>query len=86
MSFPQSEMPSGADSHMSGLKTSFKQAANSLTQLYKQCTYSYNVAYNQGKNDAYQEILEWFLNEHDSKYRHVSSNQFLAYMQQKLID
>ena len=35
----------GADAHLNSLKNSFKQAANSLTQLYKQSTYSYNVAY-----------------------------------------
>lgn len=35
----------GADVHLQALKDSFKQAANSLTQLYKQSSHSYNVAY-----------------------------------------
>ena len=35
----------GTDVHLNSLKICFKQAANSLTQLYKQSTFSYNVAY-----------------------------------------
>ena len=34
-----------AEAHLVALKDSFKQAANSLTQLYKQSSQSYNVAY-----------------------------------------
>lgn len=39
------QQPAGADAHLQHLKDSFKQAANSLTQLYKQSSHSYNVAY-----------------------------------------
>jgi hypothetical protein len=39
----------------------FKQAANSLTQLYKQSAYSYNIAYQQGRQDALQEVFQWFI-------------------------
>jgi hypothetical protein len=47
----------GADIHLNSLKTSFKQAANALTSLYKQSSFSYNVAYQQGKQDAYEEVF-----------------------------
>ena len=43
------------------LKDSFKQAANSLTQLYKQSSQSYNVAYQQGRLDAYEDTLAWLV-------------------------
>lgn len=52
---------SGADMHLQHLKDSFKQAANSLTQLYKQSSHSYNVAYQQGKTDAYEEMFAWLM-------------------------
>ena len=39
----------GTDVHLNSLKICFKQAANSLTQLYKQSTFSYNIAYQQGR-------------------------------------
>ena len=50
---------SGADIHLQALKDSFKQAANSLTTLYKQSSHSYNVAYQQGKQETYEEVFAW---------------------------
>lgn len=50
-----------AELHLVALKDSFKQAANSLTQLYKQSSTSYNVAYQQGRLDAYEDIMAWLL-------------------------
>lgn len=41
MQEPHSEEKSGTDIHLQYLKDSFKQAANSLTQLYKQSSHSY---------------------------------------------
>mmetsp|Transcript_1083 Transcript_1083/g.670 ORF Transcript_1083/g.670 Transcript_1083/m.670 type:complete len:102 (+) Transcript_1083:136-441(+) len=76
----------GSDAHLSNLKNSFKQAANSLTQLYKQCNNSYNVAYQQGKQDAYEEVFSWFLSSNSGNFKNVSVNQFLLLMQQKLAD
>jgi hypothetical protein len=55
----------GAEQHLSALKDSFKQAANSLTQLYKQSSHSYNVAYQQGKLDAYEEIFAWLMTQNN---------------------
>jgi len=43
------------------MRDSFKLAANSLTEFYKQSSHSYNVSYQQGKTDAYDEILAWLL-------------------------
>jgi hypothetical protein len=51
----------GAESHLMAMRDSFKLAANSLTEFYKQSSHSYNVAYQQGKTDAYDEIFAWLL-------------------------
>ena len=50
-----------AELHLVALKDSFKQAANSLTQLYKQSNQSYNVAYQQGRLDAYEDALAFLI-------------------------
>ena len=35
----------GAESHLMAMRDSFKLAANSLTEFYKQSSHSYNAAY-----------------------------------------
>lgn len=50
-----------AELHLVALKDSFKQAANSLTQLYKHSSQSYNVAYTQGRLDAYEDVMAWLV-------------------------
>lgn len=52
---------SGSEAHLSSLRACFTQAANSITSLYKQSTFSYNVAYQQGKQDAFEEVFQWFM-------------------------
>ena len=50
-----------AELHLVALKDSFKQAANSLTQMYKQSSQTYNVAYQQGRLDAYEDVLAFLM-------------------------
>ena len=66
----------GTDVHLNSLKICFKQAANSLTQLYKQSTYSYNIAYQQGRQDAFEEVFQWFAAQSSSDFKNVSKNEF----------
>ena len=80
-------MISGAtsDQHMGQLKDCFIQAANTLTSFYKQSCNSFNLAYQQGKQDAYEEIFLWFLEQQStSEFKNVSSTQFRDYMTQKI--
>ena len=72
--------------HLSALKDSFKQAANSLTQLYKQSSHSYNVAYQQGKLDAYEDVLAWLLtaDSGDSGYKNVPVNKFKEFISARI--
>ena len=41
----QQRAPLGAEQHLQILQDTFKQTANSLTQLYKQSSHSYNIAF-----------------------------------------
>lgn len=69
---------------MGALKNKFKEAANSLTQLYKQSSYSYNVAYQQGRQDAFEEVFQWFMTTNNGDFKNVSVNQFFGFMQEKI--
>jgi len=68
------------------LKDSFKQAANSLTQLYKHSSNSYSVAYQQGKIDAYEEIFAWLVQQQASQAqeKNVSLQKFKTHMSEKI--
>ncbi|CDW82733.1 UNKNOWN [Stylonychia lemnae] len=77
----------GAEAHLSSLKACFKQAANSLTSLYKQSTFSYNIAYQQGRQDAFEEVFQWFMaqNTNDQgEFKNVSKAEFFTYIQEKV--
>lgn len=81
----------GTDAHLNSLKVCFKQAANSLTQLYKQSTFSYNIAYQQGREDAFGEVLQWFMDKTTSSnsygadnFKNVPKNEFLSFISDKL--
>ena len=67
-----------AELHLVALKDSFKQAANSLTQLYKQSNQSYNVAYQQGRLDAYEDALAFLIADQQAGTgeRHVNVQRF----------
>jgi hypothetical protein len=70
------------------MRDSFKLAANSLTEFYKQSSHSYNVAYQQGKTDAYDEIFAWLLTQSqvDPAAKNVSIQRFKQHMQDKIRD
>ena len=76
-----------AELHLVALKDSFKQAANSLTQLYKQSSSSYNVAYTQGRLDAYEDVLSWLMADqstYGAEQRHVSIQRFRTFVQERI--
>ena len=68
------------------MRDSFKLAANSLTEFYKQSSHSYNVAYQQGKTDAYDEIFAWLLGQTqaDPSIKNVSIQKFKQHMQERI--
>ena len=76
-----------AELHLVALKDSFKQAANSLTQLYKQSSQSYNVAYQQGRLDGYEDVLAWLVADQAAlggEMRHVSVQRFRQFVQDRI--
>jgi hypothetical protein len=47
--------------HLNSLKDSFINSANTLSAFYKQSCNAFNLAYQQGKQDAYEEVFLWFM-------------------------
>ena len=61
--------------HLNTLKDSFINSANTLTAFYKQSCSAFDLAYQQGKQDAYEEIFHWFISQGDNgQFKHVSVN------------
>jgi len=57
--------------------------------LYKEGIKSCEESYNQGKEDAYEEVLKWFLtycNGSGGNFKHVSVNEFFNFISHKLQD
>ena len=71
--------------HLNTLKDSFINSANTLTAFYKQSCNAFNLAYQQGKQDAFEEMYYWFLTQgQNGTFKHVSVAQFNQFMQEKL--
>ena len=62
----------------------FQNATTSLMQLYKESLKVKEESYQQGREDAYEEILKWFLSQGNSEFKYVSPNDFFNHISQKL--
>jgi hypothetical protein len=57
--------------------------------LYKESLRKCEDSYNQGREDAYEEVLKWFLayaNGSGGNFKHVSVNEFFNFISLKLQD
>lgn len=59
--------------------------------LYKESLRKCEDSYHQGKEDAYEEVLKWFLGFNSSsgghsQFKHVPVNEFFNFISQKLQD
>ncbi len=71
--------------HLQNLKDGFIQTANALTAFYQRSCNTFNVAYEQGQQDAFEEVYLWFLAQGENNdFKNVSFNKFNAFMQTKL--
>ena len=64
----------------------FQNATTTLMQLYKESLKVGEESYQQGKEDAYEEILKWFLSQGSSDFKYVSPNDFFNHINQKLLE
>lgn len=59
----------------------FANAANALTSLYKESSLTSQRAYEQGKVDTYQEIIEWMIQEFEGNLRYVPVSRLLEHLE-----
>lgn len=59
----------------------FTNAANSLTTLYKESSQVCQKAYEQGKIDTYQEIIEWMIQEFEGNLRYVPVHRLIEHLE-----
>ena len=56
--------------------------------LYKEGLRKSEESYRQGKEDAYEEVLKWFLSANststNNNFKHVSVNEFFGFITQRL--
>jgi hypothetical protein len=61
----------------------FQDAAAQLMTLYKESIRRSEESYSQGKEDAYEEVLKWFLSYSSGSggnFKHVSVNEFFQFI------
>jgi hypothetical protein len=66
------------------IKNNFSQLISQVSKLYKEVSSTSNDAYLQGRKEAYEEMLNWFLTSHNSELKYVSANSFFNMIQEKL--
>ncbi|CDW82870.1 UNKNOWN [Stylonychia lemnae] len=65
-------------------KQLFQESAAQLMTLYKESIKRCEESYFQGKEDAYQEILKWFMSFNNGDFKHVSTYEFFNFITGKL--
>lgn len=66
------------------MKTLFTNLITNVSKTYKECSNSNNEAYLKGKKEAFEEILNWFVNSHNGELKYISATSFFNMIQEKL--
>jgi hypothetical protein len=61
----------------------FKQTSIDIVALYKQSLRASEVAYNQGKEDALEEVLKYVMHYQGQQLKYVPMNDFINYLQRR---
>lgn len=66
------------------LKNNFSQLIGQVSKLYKEVSNANNESYLQGRKEALEEVLNWFVTSHNGELKYVSANSFFCMIQEKL--
>jgi hypothetical protein len=66
------------------LKSNFTQIVGQISKFYKDISNLENESYNIGKKEAYEEILQWLMTNHNMEFKFISPTSFLNMLQEKL--
>ncbi|CAG9331198.1 unnamed protein product [Blepharisma stoltei] len=62
------------------LNSSFVNAANALSALFKESQNQVEESYQRGKADFYQEVLKWMLDSHNGDIRYVTVENLMEFV------
>ena len=66
------------------VKAQFCSTASALTQLFKMSIEMEKYSYNEGRKDAYTDILGWLLTHANGELKNIPISSFIAFLQEKL--
>jgi len=66
------------------LKSNFTHIVSQISKFYKDISNLENESYNTGKKEAYEEILQWLMTNHNMEFKFLSPMSFLHMLQEKL--
>ena len=66
------------------IKNTFTQIIGHISKLYKDCSNLNSESYLIGKKEAFEEILNWFVTNHNGELKYVSATSFFNMIQEKL--
>src|SRR5574343_2087547 len=65
-------------------KTDFSFLVKQANKIYKETKQLHSDSYIQGKKEAFEEILQWFINSQNGNIKFVQSTPFCKMLQNKL--
>ncbi len=66
------------------VKTQFCSTASALTQLFKMSIELEKYSYNEGRKDAYTDMLGWLLTHGNGELKNIPISSFVAFLQEKM--
>ncbi len=66
------------------VKAQFCSTASALTQLFKMSIELEKYSYNEGRKDAYADILGWLLTHGNGELKNIPMGAFMGFLQEKL--
>ncbi len=72
------------DKKITKVKNSFTSLIGHASKVYKEVSNITQESYLQGKREAYDEILNWFVSSHNGELKYVSATSLFGYLQEKI--
>ena len=66
------------------LKEEIKRISMELTKFYNEASEAQQDAYLTGKKEAFEDVLNWFSNNHNSEFRYINTSAFFSMIQERI--
>ena len=72
------------DQNSKKLKGETKRIFMELTKFYNETAETQQDSYLIGKKEAFEDVLNWLISNHNNEYRYVNTNSFFSLIQEKI--